>query len=137
MFRELARTRRADALKANRPLSPYVFVTTRGSRITSDNATAERVFERGTAALGLTAQGHTIHDCRDTFATIHIETGAGRLPWVSAQLGHKHISTTLNRYTKWVPQESSAGFADDLSYIKGMKAKVEALLRERAEAEQG
>ena len=83
--------------------SPYVFTTARGARILSDSATAERVFAAGMAAIGATAEGHTIHDCRDTFATLHLMKDAGRLAWVSWMLGHRQRSTTLNRYAKWVP----------------------------------
>jgi integrase len=96
-------TQREQALKAGRKLSPYVFVSPRGTRIFSDSATAERVFARGMQALGLEHEGHTIHDCRDSFATLHLLQDPGRLFWVSWMLGHRQTSTTLNRYTKWVP----------------------------------
>jgi integrase len=114
VLRELARTRRAEALKERRLLSPYVFVTPRGARILSDSATAERIFERGMIAIGRDHAGHTIHDLRDTFATLHLQQDPGRLFWVSMMLGHRQTSTTLNRYTKWVPALSGANFASAL-----------------------
>ena len=110
VLRELARTRQADAFKAKRRPSPYVNVTPSGARITSDSATAERVFERGMLALGLEAEGHTIHDLRDTFATSHLIKGSPLL-WVSQMLGHKKPSTTHDRYARWVPTQHTGGHA--------------------------
>jgi integrase len=123
---ELARTRKAEALATRRPLSPYVFVTPRGARILSDSATAERVFARGMAALGIASADHTIHDLRDTFATLHLQQDPARLFWVSWMLGHRHTSTTLNRYTRWVPQTAGAqSFAGALDgpLIKPLKSE--------------
>jgi integrase len=107
ILRELARTRRAEALKANRKLSPYVLVTSRGARMLSDSAQAERIFERGMQAIGAADAGHTIHDLRDTFATLHLKRDPSRLYWVAWMLGHRQRSTTLNRYTRWVPEYMS------------------------------
>lgn len=116
-LRLLAQTRRAEAFKRGRPApSPYVFVTPRGARILSDSSTADRVFERGMTAIGKAAAGHTIHDLRDTFATLHLLQDPGRLFWVSAMLGHRQTSTTLNRYTKYVPSLSGAHFASALDH---------------------
>jgi site-specific recombinase XerD len=103
--------------------SPYVFVTDRGARILSDSATAERVFDRGMAAIGLADKGHTIHDLRDTFATMHLLKDPGRLYWVSWMLGHKKVSTTTDRYTKYVPQLTGGSrFAGDLDLQPGRPA---------------
>jgi integrase len=123
ILRELARTRRADALKATRKLSPYVFVTSSGARILSDNAQAERIFDRGMKAIGAEDEGHTIHDLRDTFATLHLKKDPSSLYWVSWMLGHRQRSTTLNRYTRWVPEHWS-GEKYDLG-ISIAPAKVE------------
>lgn len=109
-LREAARTRRAEALRERRALKPYVFVTRSGARITPDCSTAERVFELGMAALGLTKRGHTIHDLRDTFATCHLIAGKPLL-WVSHMLGHKKPSTTHDRYAKWLPATHAGGHA--------------------------
>jgi len=111
---ELARTRRAEAMKRGRPASAYVFVNARGQRILSDNKAADRIFAAGMIAIGIEAAGHTIHDLRDTFATSHLQEDPGRLFWVSAMLGHRQTSTTLNRYTKWVPSMTGADFASAL-----------------------
>jgi site-specific recombinase XerD len=77
-----------------------VFVSRRRAQVLSDSATAERVFERGMEALGISDERHTIHHLRDTFATLHLLQDPGRLFWVSWMLGHRHTSTTLNGYTK-------------------------------------
>ena len=104
VLRQWQRDQRAQSLAMGRGKpSPYVFTTPRGARILSDSATAERAFAAGMAAIGATAEGHTIHDCRDTFATLHLMKDAGRLAWVSWMIGHRQRSTTLNRYAKWVP----------------------------------
>lgn len=124
-LRDLARTRREEALKSRRPLSPYVFLTARGLRILSDSKTAQRVFERGMVAIGRGAAGHTIHDLRDTFATLHLQQDPGRLFWVSAMLGHRQTSTTLNRYTRYVPALSGASFASALDVPHGRPGKSE------------
>lgn len=117
-LRELARTRRAVALKAGRPVSPYVFVGVNGGRQLPDSSTAERVFEAGMVALGLAHEQHTIHDLRDTFATSHLTQDPSRLFWVSWMLGHKQQSTTLNRYAKWVPTlAAGATFASALDRL--------------------
>ena len=58
----LRQTQRAQALKAGRKLSPYVFVSPRGTRILSDSATAERVLPVGCrrSALSTRATPSTI-----------------------------------------------------------------------------
>ena len=118
VLRTLARTRREAALHARRTLSPYVFLAPGGSRIRSDNAQAVRIFERGMAAIGCT-EAHTIHDLRDTFATAHLTAGAPLL-WVSSMLGHRHASTTLTRYARWIPNQGGGQmFASALDRTRG------------------
>jgi integrase len=118
VLRDVARIRN-DGKLTRRP-SPYVFVTARGARILSDSATAERVFARGMTALGLDYQRHTIHDLRDTFATMHLSQNPAKLYWVSSMLGHKQVTTTINRYTKYVPtQTGGQAFAGDLDLTPG------------------
>lgn len=41
----------------------------------------------------------SVHSLRHTFATLHLNAGANML-WVSRQLGHANIQTTINRYGK-------------------------------------
>lgn len=112
VLRELARTRHADALQQRRRASPFVILGPHGKRVTAAS-TVDQIFWRGMDALGL--EGHTVHDLRDTFATLHLEADQGSLLRVSYVLGHSKPSTTMNRYAKWVDRERpSPGFAQAL-----------------------
>ena len=109
VLRELARTRRARALAEGRELSPLVFIgPVAGRRATA--RVVEGVFAAGMAAIGATEEQHTIHDCRDTFATLHLQRHTP-LAWVSAMLGHSKRSTTLDRYSKWIPTDADEDYA--------------------------
>jgi len=93
-----------------RPASPYVFLTARGARVLPKGG-VDRICARAMRAIG--AEGHTMHDLRDTFATLHLLADPGRLLWVSWMLGHRHTSTTLDRYARWIPtQVGGATYAD-------------------------
>jgi hypothetical protein len=48
-----------------------------------------RIFQRTIAGCQLAHRGLTPHSLRDTFATRHLNTDWGKLPWVSRQLGHE------------------------------------------------
>lgn len=114
-LRDLRQAQREAALKRGKKVSPYVFVGLRGARVTADSSTADRVFEKGMTAIGLTSAGHTMHDLRDTFATSHLLQNPAKLFWVSWMLGHKSTSTTLNRYARWIPAlEGGQQFAGEL-----------------------
>lgn len=135
VLRALARTRREDALKHRRTMSPYVFLTPRGARVLSDSGTAERIFARGMTALDLARHGHTLHDLRDTFATSHLSQDPARLFWVSWMLGHRQTSTTLNRYTKWVPQTvGNVSYASALGDKTPAQALADAVAEAKGEA---
>jgi integrase len=69
-----------------------------------------RVFDRVIERIGLS--DHTPHDCRDTFATMHLTDDWNQLGWVSAQLGHEKVTTTENHYYKWRPTEASKQYAN-------------------------
>ncbi|MDO8795396.1 MAG: tyrosine-type recombinase/integrase [Vicinamibacterales bacterium] len=114
-LRGLQQAQREAALKRGKKASPYVFVGLRGGRVTADSSTADRVFEKGMKAIGLTPDGHTMHDLRDTFATSHLLQNPAKLFWVSWMLGHKSTATTLNRYARWIPAlEGGQQFAAEL-----------------------
>jgi hypothetical protein len=70
-------------------------------------------FHRTMAALGIAWKKHTVHDLRDTFATLHLMSNTPLL-WVSDMLGHARRSVTLDRYAKWIPQASAASYASVL-----------------------
>jgi integrase len=102
-------------LKHGTPAATHVFYTPRGVRALPDS---ERpVWDRAITALKLTHVGHTPHDARDTFATTHLQKGSDRLTWVSMMLGHRHTSTTLNRYTRWTKTVASEGYAASLDRV--------------------
>jgi integrase len=101
----------------DRKLKPYVFRKPRGGRILSDDSTADRVFDLGMAALGLTADGHTMHDLRDTFATCQLMAGSNLL-WVSSMLGHENPSTTQTKYARWAPNVTGGRIYEDVITLR-------------------
>lgn len=113
VLREMARTRRAVAFKERRHASPLVFTRPRAPRPVLW-LTVDRVFNAGMIAIGARHENHTVHSLRDTFATVHLERGTA-LAWVSEMLGHSKRSTTLDRYTKWVPQAGDDEYAETMS----------------------
>jgi integrase len=56
-------------------------------------------------AAGL--EGRDLHSMRDTFATLALADGAP-VEWVSKQLGHADISTTLKHYHRWLKSADDA-----------------------------
>lgn len=101
VYRELARTRREQAFtRPGGQASPYVWLTPRGGRALPGIVQMVRIFNMGMAVLGLTDQGHTVHDLRHTFATVHLMGGTDLL-WVSKRLGHKNAAITAQYYAKW------------------------------------
>jgi integrase len=140
VLRENVRTKREKAFARGRKAAQYTFVTERGTRILSDSKTADRIFDRffngyttddgrDVAALlpphfacreGCTETHapHTIHDLRDTFATIHLMKDPRSLYWVSSQLGHRDLSTTTRRYSKYTKQKGTINYARVLDEAK-------------------
>jgi integrase len=108
VWQRIIAVRKTELLAAGKH-DGYLWVM-RGKRITSNHQTAERVFDRAMKALGIDHEGHTIQSLRDTFATMHLMRGTP-LIWVSAQLGHAQRSTTLNKYSKWMPDGTGQTFA--------------------------
>ncbi len=103
---------REAAFRRGRPVPAYVFTSQRLARALPDGQT-RLVFDRVMKACGIT--GHTPHDFRDTFATSHlVEDWNRKLAWVSRQLGHKQVSTTINFYFGFVETAKSGGFADEI-----------------------
>jgi integrase len=94
----------------------YVFLTAaRGVRVLPGNDTFERLLRQGLKAIGAgKKKPHTGHDLRDTFATAHLLQSSEKLHWVQNNLGHRHSSTTLDRYSKLVETSASADYANDL-----------------------
>jgi integrase len=89
----------------------YVFTNRRGSPRRQDG-NMRRVFDRLIARTGLPS--HTPHDLRDTFATTHLTDNFAKLPWVSRQLGHESERTTVEHYYRFLPDQVSKGFANQI-----------------------
>jgi integrase len=76
-----------------------VFLAPRGGHIDLDNW-RERVWKKALEMAGVTHR--PLYQCRHTFATLALAAGAD-LYWVSKQLGHANISTTLKHYARFLP----------------------------------
>ena len=88
---------------ARRPVSPYLFVSSRGNRL--DNGEIHRTFYALSRQIGLRgpcdSHGPRLHDMRHRFATTALvawyragQDPERRLPLLSAYLGHVHIADT-------------------------------------------
>lgn len=101
-FRSIVLQRRAiDALAAlPRPLreNQLVFPAPQGGLINLDNF-RRRVWKKAIEASEL--EKRPLYQCRHTFATLALAAGAD-IYWVSKQLGHRDIRTTLKRYARFV-----------------------------------
>jgi integrase len=76
-----------------------VFPAPQGGYINLDNW-RERVWKKALKAAGM--QHRPLYQCRHTFATLALAAGAD-LYWVSKQLGHASIATTLKHYARFLP----------------------------------
>lgn len=103
MLRRRWRTRQERAGFGKDP-SPFVFTTTEGRQI-QGGLTVDRIFGLGMAAIGAADEGHTVHDIRDTFATLHLMADPKQLLRISHLLGHSNVRITQERYMKWIHQQ--------------------------------
>ena len=89
---------------AERPVSSYLFVSSRGNRL--DSGDIHRTFYALSRQIGLRgpsdSHGPRLHDLRHRFATIHCSLvprlariAERRLPILSAYLGHVHVATRI------------------------------------------
>lgn len=116
VLRELARGRRKLALQEKREPSPFVFLGP-VSRQRVQPTMVDRVFATVIMAIGLGGfqPSFTVHDTRDTFATVHLQKLRSPLGWVSKMLGHVKKSMTLDRYSRFLPDEESIDHAASLT----------------------
>ncbi|MCI7410417.1 tyrosine-type recombinase/integrase [Helicobacter bilis] len=56
----------------------------------------------------LDIQNNTLYSTRHTFASLMLQSGED-MHWVSKQLGHKDLSTTLQYYVKYIKQDKERG----------------------------
>jgi integrase len=98
-----------------RPLQSehLVFTAPDGGYIDLDNWRA-RVWKKAMTASGL--EYRPLYQMRHTFATLALAASAD-IYWVSKQLGHKSIRTTLKHYARFVPavDERNMRLLDDFA----------------------
>lgn len=91
-----------DALRSlPRPLdsSALVFPAPKGGHLNLDNW-RRRVWKEALEKTGLPYR--PLYQCRHTYATLALSAGAD-LYWISKQLGHRDIRTTLKHYARFQP----------------------------------
>jgi len=107
-------------------LSPYTVQVLKALKETVNGLDLEPVFVRKGKRLGYdlvksvhdrvaARQGVTLQDLRHTYATIRIAKGDNIVD-VSAQLGHKKTSMTLDVYAQWLPRYHK-GQVDELDTL--------------------
>jgi integrase len=120
----LLQERALDAIRSlARPLdsSALVFPSPKGGYINLDNW-RRRVWKPALASAKL--EYRPLYQCRHTYATLALSAGAD-LYWVSKQLGHTDIRTTLRFYARFQPAVDSRNlelldaFEDDLELEDG------------------
>lgn len=107
-----------EALRRGLSAPLYVFTTKHGTPRRQDG-NMRRVFARTLVACQLEHRGLTPHSLRDTFATRHLNTDWGKLPWVSRQLGHETERTTSEHYFKFQPSTATKHYADQIAGGRG------------------
>jgi integrase len=55
--------------------------------------------------------------CRHTYATLTLAAGAP-IEWISRQLGHAKIQTTISHYARWLPRADERIHALIASYVE-------------------
>jgi len=68
-----------------------------------DHNNIAKVFRSVLTGLGIPR--HRLYDLRHTYASLLLEAGAP-ITYVSHQLGHRDVGTTLKFYTRWIPDKS-------------------------------
>jgi len=103
-LRRLRTDRKRAALKAGKPVAPWVFVTPDGHPVDGDNL-RKRVFYRLLEKAGL--RDIRFHDLRHTYASLLIQQGES-LAYVQQQLGHSSIQVTVDIYGHLIPGANRA-----------------------------
>ena len=108
-----------DVLAATpRPLdgSELVFKAPKGGPISLRNF-RRRAWYKALADAGV--ERRPPYQCRHTFATLALAAGAD-VYWVSRQLGHTNIGTTLKHYARFLPeiQERNLGLLNSYFQIE-------------------
>jgi integrase len=103
VLREHLASERERHFKSGRPFS-WLFSTREGLPL--DEARVRKLFKAAVKAAGLPAGRFTVHSLRHTYASQMLAKGAP-ITWVSKQLGHAHVTTTLDFYSWALPQGDS------------------------------
>jgi integrase len=103
-LRSLRTARKADALKAGTPMTPWVFCNRDGAPLDGDNM-RKRVFYRVLEVAKL--EGVRVHDFRHTYASHLIQQGESPV-YVKEQLGHSSIQVTVDIYGHLIPGANRA-----------------------------
>jgi integrase len=115
------------ALDALRDLEPHrfqaglVFRAPKGGMVDATNW-RNRVFYPALDTAGLARRWPK--EMRHTFATLSIAARPDLLAWVSRQMGHTTIDTTVRYYKAWLPSE-------DATNVAAMDAAIDVALRDR------
>jgi integrase len=91
-----------DALRGNiRGIRPeaLVFPAAQGGHIRLDNF-RRRVWKP--ALLASEVRMRPVYQCRHTYATLALQAGCS-IEWISNQLGHSNVHTTLKHYARFLP----------------------------------
>ena len=72
-----------------------------------DETRIRKAFKVALKAVGLPEGRFTVHSLRHTYASLMLAKGAP-LAWVSRQLGHANVTTTLDFYAWALPQGDAA-----------------------------
>ena len=100
IMREHMAIRSAEAAMTNLKESPWLFTTSHGTMIRSNNF-RDRIWRLMLKQLSL--RYRCVHAARHTFATRMIMKGAN-LVYVQKQLGHSSIQITVDLYTHWIDE---------------------------------
>jgi integrase len=95
-----------EALEALRLLATplrrdsLVFPGRDGVTVLDPHAWQRKAWTNALAAAGVTYR--EVYAMRDTYATLNLNDGAP-LEWISKQMGHSDVSTTIKHYARWQP----------------------------------
>lgn len=91
------------SLAAGQPMPEWVFVNSAGGMVDYSrfNKAWKRIFKKAKVTY------RKPHNLRHTYASNLLSSGESIL-YVSKQLGHKSPKTTLDVYSKWIPEERQA-----------------------------
>ena len=109
-LRALRKRRVAEGLKKGARAAERVFLSPRGKPIDHTNF-IHRAWDRAQAIAKVRRRNW--HNLRHTYASQLLSSGVSPL-YVSKQLGHSQLSTTMNVYAHWVSEKGAKSEVDQL-----------------------